>query len=58
MYAPGMQEMLAQAAEKVEAWERELSEVETKIAELDARRAQLKSWLDAARKASAVMGKS
>ncbi len=58
MYAPGMQEMLAQATGKVEAWERELSEVETKIAELDARRAQLKSWLDAARKASAVMGKS
>ncbi len=48
---------MAKAGEKVEAWQRELEEVESKIAELEARRAQLKRWLEAAQKASAVLGK-
>ena len=58
MYAPGIGEMLAKANEKVEAWRRELEEVEGKIAELEARRAQLKGWLKTAEKASAALGKS
>lgn len=58
MYAPGIGEMLARASEKVEAWQRELEEVEGKIAELQARRAQLRSWLEAAQKASAALVKS
>ena len=58
MYAPSIGEMLARATEKVEAWQRELEEVEGKITELEARRAQLRSWLQAAEKASAALGKT
>jgi len=51
MYAPNLTEQLATIRSRAEAWERQLQEIEAKIAELESQRAQIKERLTAANQA-------